>query len=108
MRHLSSFQENNLQAVMSDYTNESVLITQDATYEGPDEIMAFFTSLIAQFPKQKSSFELDKIVVNGELVYIVWHGKTPSLDVPFATDTFIIKDGKIHQQTFAGQIRSNN
>lgn len=108
MRHLSSFRENDLQAVISDYTNESVLITQDAIYKGPDEIKVFFTGLIAQFPKQKSSFELDKVIVNDELVYIVWHGKTPSLDIPFATDTFIIKNGKILRQTFAGQLKSVN
>jgi hypothetical protein len=104
LRHLNSFKNNDLQAVISDYTNESILITQDAIYKGPNEIKVFFASLIKQFPKQSSSFELDKVIVNDELVYIVWHGKTPSLDVPFATDTFIIKNGKILRQTFAGQL----
>lgn len=107
LRHLSSFQDNNLEAVLSDYTNESVLITQDASYKGPNEIKTFFAGLIAQFPKQGSTFELDKMVVNDELAYIVWHGKTPRLDIPFATDTFIIREGKIHQQTFAGHIKFN-
>jgi len=106
LRHLRSFQDNNLEGIMSDYTDESVLVTQDAVFKGPDEIKAFFTGLIAEFPKQNSSFELDKVTVNGELVYIVWHGKTPSLNIPFATDTFIIRDGKISQQTFAGQLES--
>jgi hypothetical protein len=107
-RHLSSFQDNNLEAVIADYTNESVLITQEASYTGPEEIKSFFTGLITHFPKQKSSFDLDKIVINDELIYIVWHGKTPSLDVPFATDTFIIKNGKILRQTFAGQLKFIN
>lgn len=104
-RHLESFQDNNLDALVSDYTNESVLITQDTSYKGVEEIKGFFAELIPHFPKQKSSFVLDKTVINDELVYIVWHGKTPSLDVPFATDTFIIKNGKIHQQTFAGELK---
>jgi predicted SnoaL-like aldol condensation-catalyzing enzyme len=108
LRHLSSFKNNDLQAVVSDYTNESILITQDAIYKGPSEIKVFFASLIKQFPKQSSSFELDKVIVDDELVYIVWHGKTPSLDVPFATDTFIIKNGKILRQTFAGQLEFIN
>jgi hypothetical protein len=108
MRHLGSFKENDLQAVISDYTSESVLVTQNAIYKGPDEIKVFFTELIAQFPKQKSNFELDKVTVSDELVYIVWHGRTPFLDIPFATDTFIIKNGKIHRQTFAGQINPVN
>ena len=105
MHHLASFQDNNLEAVITDYTNESVLITQEATYNGPAEIKEFFAALMIHFPKQRCSFELDKVVVNNELVYIVWHANTPSLEVPLGTDTFIIKEGKIYQQTFAGQLK---
>ncbi|MEP6951931.1 MAG: nuclear transport factor 2 family protein [Ginsengibacter sp.] len=108
MNHLGSFRDNDLEAVMSDYTNESVLITHDATYIGLEEIEAFFTALVAHFPRQKSSFELDKMIVEDELVYIVWHAKTPTLDVPLGSDTFIIKDGKIYQQTFVGQMKFIN
>jgi len=106
VRHLSNFlQDNDLEAVVSDYTDESILITQAATYTGTEEIRIFFDGLIMHFPKQQSSFELDKFVVNDELAYIVWHANTPSLDVPYGTDTFIIKDGKIYQQTFAAQLK---
>ena len=106
MRHLSNFlQDNDLEAVVSDYTDKSILITQDATYRGTQDIRAFFDGLIKHFPKQQSTFELDKLVVNDELAYIVWHANTPSLDVPYGTDTFILKDGKIHQQTFAAQLK---
>jgi len=56
MHHLNSFLDNDLEAVVSDYTNESVLITQVATYTGPEEIKAFFAGLMMHFPKQKSSF----------------------------------------------------
>jgi ketosteroid isomerase-like protein len=105
MHHLGSFQDNDLEAVIADYTNESMLITQDATYKGPEEIKGFFAALMIHFPKQQSNFELDKLVVNNELVYIVWHANTPSLDVALGTDTFIVRDGKIYQQTFAGQMK---
>ena len=109
VRHLSKFlQDNDLEAVVSDYTDESILITEHATYKGTQDIRAFFDGLIKHFPKQQSSFELDKLVVNDELAYIVWHANTPSLDVPYGTDTFIIKDGKIYQQTFVGQLNYIN
>ncbi len=103
MRHLNSFLDNNLEALLSDYTNESVLITQAATYSGPEEIHDFFVDLNMHFPQQQSNFVLDKVVANDNLVYIVWHAKTPSLQVPIGSDTFIIKDGKIYQQTFVGK-----
>jgi predicted SnoaL-like aldol condensation-catalyzing enzyme len=104
MRHLNSFLDNNLEALLSDYTNESVLITQAATYSSLEEISAFFVDLNMHFPQQKSDLVLDKVVVNNDLVYITWHAKTPSLQVPIGSDTFIIKDGKIYQQTFVGQL----
>ena len=105
MHHLSSFLDNDLEAVMSDYTNKSVLITQVATYTGLVEIKAFIAGLITHFPKLRSSLELDKIVINDGLVYIVWHAKTPTLEVALGSDTFIIKDGSIYRQTFAGELK---
>lgn len=105
LHHLASFQDNDLEAVLSDYTNESVLITQDATYTGPEEIKVFFAALMIHFPKKTSDFELDKVVVSNELVYIAWHAHTPSLEVSLGTDTFIVREGKIIQQTFAGQLK---
>jgi hypothetical protein len=89
---------------MSDYTSKSVLITQVATYTGPGRNKCFFADLMLHFPKQQFSLKLDNLVVNEELVYIVWHAKTPSLEVPLGSDTFMIKDGKIAQQTFVGQL----
>jgi predicted SnoaL-like aldol condensation-catalyzing enzyme len=108
LRHLSSFQNNELEVLMSDYTRDSVLITEDKTYIGPEQIKSFFTSLIIHFPKDQSTFILNKMIVQDELVFIVWHANTPSLDVTFGTDTFIIKNGKILQQTFVGQLKFLN
>ncbi len=102
MHHLDSFMHNDLPALMSDYSDESVFITQDATYTGLNEIKNFFTALLIHFPIEESRFELDKMVVKDELGFIIWHANTPTLVVPFGTDTFIIKDKKIVQQTFAG------
>lgn len=104
-RHLNSFNEHDLQTMMTDYTEESVLVTPDAVYTGIREISGFLAELMNHFPKGHSTFELDKLVVNDELVYILWHAITPTLVVTMATDTFIIQKGKIHRQTFAGQLK---
>lgn len=104
LNHLQSFQDNDLEGVMADYTGESVLVTQEQTYVGLTGIRSFFTELIAHFPARKFRFDLDKMVIRDELAFIVWKAKTPTLAVPLGTDTFIIKDGKISRQTFAGQL----
>jgi hypothetical protein len=108
LRHLHSFGNNDLEALMSDYTEQSVLITYDQTYNGRDEIKTFFKELMSHFPKEDSNFKLEKLVVNDELGFIVWQASTPSLQVSLGTDTFLIKGGKIYQQTFAGQMKFLN
>jgi ketosteroid isomerase-like protein len=103
-RHLNSFLHNDLELLMSDYNNDSVLVTQDTTYKGPVAIKSFFTGLVAHFPTQQSKFELDKLVIEGNMAFITWHAKTPTVEVTLGTDTFFITEGKIVQQTFAGQM----
>jgi ketosteroid isomerase-like protein len=105
MHHLNSFTNNDLEAIVTDYTDESVLITPAATYTGLKEIKAFFAELVKYFPKHKTIFELDKTVIENDMIYIIWHAKSPSAIVAFGTDTFVIKDGKIHQQTYAAQLQ---
>jgi len=105
MHHLASFTDNDLDAVVSDYTDESVLVTADATYSGRAAIRGFFADLIREFPRRKTRFDLDRLVVNEGLALIVWHATTPTLNVPLGTDTFVLKDGKILRQTLVGQLQ---
>jgi hypothetical protein len=104
-RHIGSFRDNDLDTVMSDYTDESVLVTADATYAGSTQIRAFFAGLFPQFPKHGTLFVLDRMIIEGGIAFIVWHADTPTLRVPLASDTFVFKDGKIHRQTFVGELR---
>jgi hypothetical protein len=108
LRHLHSFVNNNLETLMQDYTEQSMLVTHDRTYNGLQEIRAFFTELMDHFPKDHSDFKLDKLVVSDELGFIVWRANTPSLQVSLGTDTFLIKGDKISRQTFAGQMKFLN
>ena len=100
--HMTAFGENDLEAVMADYTDESVVITPDTTFIGTDRIAELMTGLFEAFPTEGTSFSPDKVVVEGDMAYIIWHASTPTLEVSFATDTFIIQHGKIVRQTFAG------
>jgi len=103
LNHLQSFLNNDVEAVISDYTEDAILMTQTKTYTGPEEIKGFFWGLLVHFPKDRSGFDLEQLFVSNELAYIVWHAKTPTVHVAIGTDTFFIKEGKIHRQTFAGR-----
>ena len=43
-------------------------------------------------------------VVEGDYAYIVWKADTPDNLFEFGSDTFVIRNGKIVAQAFAGNI----
>lgn len=100
--HWEAFKNNDLEETMKDYAEESVLVTPNATYTGLEEIRTNFVNAFKTFPKDSTTFTLDKSLVAQDIGYILWKSKTPSFNLTFATDTFIIRDGKIIRQTFAG------
>lgn len=100
--HWDAFKGNDLEGTMADYTEESVLITPDKTYRGLDEIRANFIAAFKAFPKDSSTLTLNKTVVNQDVGYILWGAATPTFQLVYATDTFIIQNGKIIRQTYAG------
>lgn len=102
--HWDAFQANDLEATMEDYTEESVLITPDRTFKGLSEIRENFVFAFSVFPKDSSTLQLTKTVVKGDVGYILWNANAPKLNLPFATDTFIVQDGKIVRQTYAGMV----
>jgi hypothetical protein len=102
--HLEAFGQNDLDGIIADYTEESILITPDSTYKGLEQIRGLYEGLFPLFPTDGTVLELDKMVVDGSVAYIIWHASTPAIEVPFATDSFIVVDGKIMNQTFAGII----
>ncbi len=100
--HWDAFIQNNLEEVMADYTEESVLITPDNTFKGLAEIRKNFEGAYVKFPKAQTRFQLNKSVIDRDVAYILWQAKTPTFDLTYATDTFVIRDGKIIRQTYAG------
>lgn len=96
--HISAFGVG-LDEIMKDYSEDSVVISQDSTARGLEEIRAFFQEFLDNFPAEAwESFEMLKVEVVGEVAYQVW--KAPPF-VNVGTDTFLIRNGKILIQTYA-------
>lgn len=103
-RHWETFRNNDLEGVMADYDESSVLITPDKTYSGLAEIRQNFVNAFAVFPKDSTTMTLQQSVVKGDLAYIIWSADAPRLKLDFGTDTFVVRDGKIVRQTYAGVV----
>lgn len=102
--HLEALGKNDLDELMKDYTEESELWMPEDAIVGLKAIASFYSYAFTIFPKDNTRLEIKKMIAKGNKVYIVWIADSSIVNVPFATDSFEIKDGKIVWQSTAFQI----
>jgi ketosteroid isomerase-like protein len=102
--HLECFGKLDLAGTMADYTDDSRFFTPDGLLRGSEAIRRFFVVLFEEFEKPGMSFDLLRQEVSGDTAYIVWKAETADNLFEIGTDTFIVQNGKILTQTFAGKI----
>jgi len=91
--------------VLKDYTEQSVLFTQEGPLKGPKAMRPAFQRLVTELmPPGGTQFEMKQMTIEGEIVYIAWSSSSKFSDIPLGTDTFVIRNGKIVAQTFTAQI----
>jgi len=96
--HLRSFSES-IDEIMTDYTSESVLFTPEGPLPGLQPIRTFFENFLNTSPPELlQAMTLLRQDVRGEVAYIMWKADPY---IPLATDTFVVRDGKIVAQSFA-------
>jgi ketosteroid isomerase-like protein len=103
--HLAAFFAYDLQGVLADYGKDIVFFTADGPLNGVDAVRPLFETLIAEFKQPGSRFNLTRYSVEGSHGYIVWNAETPDNVYEMATDTFVVRDGRIVAQSFAASIR---
>ena len=103
-RHLNYFDQADLKGILSDYAPDAVMFTPNGTLTGPDAIRPLFEELIAEFGKPGATFDMKVQSVEGDYAYIVWSAETAENVYQLATDTFVVRDGKIVAQSFTSKI----
>ena len=104
-RHLESFANLDIDGILADYSPDAVLFAPGGSLKGPDAIRPLFQDMVSEFAKPESSFKLRLRSVEGEHAYILWTAETADHCYEFATDTFVVRGGKIVAQSFAAQIK---
>jgi predicted SnoaL-like aldol condensation-catalyzing enzyme len=100
MHHLIAFGDNNLDEILKDYTEQSVIMTPNGTVKGLTEIRKFFTAFFKAIPSG-SHFEMKQKTIEGNVAYITWASKSNVADIPMGTDTFVFDEDKIQYHTVA-------
>jgi ketosteroid isomerase-like protein len=106
--HLECFGKLDLAGTMTDYADESRFFSHGGVLHGSDSIRKFYGTLFEEFEKPGMSFDLLQQEVDDDTAYIVWKAETADNLFEIGTDTFIVKNGKIVTQTFAGKISPKN
>ena len=95
--HLEAILQTDVDAIMRDYTEASVLVTPNGQLAGLTAIRGFFTQFIASSPLELlQALTLTHQEITGEIAYIIWKAEP---FIPFASDTFLIRDDMIVVQT---------
>ena len=98
VHHLQAFNEG-VDAIMSDYTEGSVFFTPEGPLRGLAAIRSFFDAFLASSPPELlRAMTLVRQDVAGDVAYILW---TAEPFIPLATDTFVVRGGKIVAHSFA-------
>ena len=100
--HLAAAQRGDLEGVLSDFSEDSVLYLPEGPVRGIAELREFYKTFLTKPPSGfPEAFELLRRDVDGEIAYIVWKAEP---GVQLATDTFLVRDRKIMVQTFAASL----
>lgn len=103
--HLTAFGAGDVDEVLADYTEESLLVTGDCPITGLAGLREFFDDLVSgMFVPGTYEIAVDALKVEGKVALLVWSGTTQQADIPFAVDTFVIENDKIATQTFAAKV----
>jgi hypothetical protein len=95
-------------AIMADFAADAVLITPDGTLHGQAQIRPVFETFVTQILPPGSTLNIVPQIVEGDIAYLLWAGESADYRIPWGTDTFVIRAGKIVAQTFAAQMEAKH
>ena len=100
--HVQALMARDLDEILKDYCEESVLCTPMGTTKGLKGIRESFTGALGMLtPEAMGNMKSIKQDIHGEYAYALWSA-LPT--VKFAGDTFHVHNGIIIMQTFVGQV----
>ncbi|WAC91811.1 nuclear transport factor 2 family protein [Mycobacterium sp. Aquia_213] len=86
-----------LDAIVADYAEDSVLISPSGVARGKDGIRKVFTTLLADLPD--AAWDLKTQFFDGDVLFLEWAADSAINRVDDGVDTFVFRDGVIRAQT---------
>jgi ketosteroid isomerase-like protein len=102
--HTRALRQGDLNAVLADYASDAVFLTRDGAFKGVDAIRPVFVAIVSEFSKPGMEVNRIQQLINGDYAYILWTAETVDNFYEMATDTFVVRDGKIVAQSFTAKV----
>ncbi len=100
--HVQALMSRDLDEILKDYCEDSVMCTPMGTAKGIKGIRESFTAALGMLtPEAMANMKTTKQEIHGDYAYILWSA-LPA--VPFGGDTFHVHNGIIMMQSFVGQM----
>ncbi len=99
--HLSAFGAGDVDDILTDYTEDTIMIYGDKVWRGLNGAREFFHMWIEELLPAGSRFDLIDHQAVDDWLYITWTAESDKYKFDYGTDTFLIQDGKILRQTVA-------
>jgi ketosteroid isomerase-like protein len=95
-RHLSHQLDRDLDAILTDYAPDAIVVGPVGIGSGHDHIRASYEQVLPLL----GALDLTLVQVQGEVVYVNFRARSGGRDDLVGTDTFVIRDGLIRVHTF--------
>jgi ketosteroid isomerase-like protein len=95
--HAEALVGEDIDGIVSDYSDDAVFITKDGVLRGKDGIRQAFTDLLANIPQ--AQWDIKSAVYEGEHMLLHWSAESENTRVDDGVDTFMFRDGEIVMQT---------
>jgi hypothetical protein len=86
-----------LDAIVADYADDSVVITSAGVARGKDEIRQVFVKLLEDLPE--AAWDLKTLIFDGDVLLLEWAADSAVNSADDGVDTFVFRDGMIWAQT---------
>jgi hypothetical protein len=86
-----------LDQIVADYAEDSVVITSAGVARGKDAIRQVFVKLLDDLPG--ADWDLKTQILDGDVLFLEWAATSPVSRVDDGVDTFVFRDGMIWVQT---------
>jgi hypothetical protein len=95
--HGQALAAGDLDEIVADYADDSVLITSSGVARGKDGIRKAFARLLDDLPN--AVWNLKNQILDGDVLFLEWAADSTVNRVDDGVDTFVFRDGMIWAQT---------